>query len=66
MTDHKPITMAEAVNAGFCAKGQRRWAHTVGIDLPRYIREGLSVEELRRIAPGPVEAIMKLREVRGG
>lgn len=66
MTDQKPITMAEAVSAGFCAKGQRKWAHSVGIDLARYIREGYAVEELYALAPGPVAAIMKLREVRGG
>lgn len=40
------LTPADCLNAGFCAPGQIRFCRAHGLDLHRFVREGLDFAEL--------------------
>lgn len=43
------LTPEDCVRAGFCAKGQVRFCRQHGLDLVRFVRDGLDFEELAGI-----------------
>jgi len=61
-----PITMSEANQAGYCARGQRRFLRERVPDWRDYVKNGLPIELAREINPAMTEHILKLREARRG
>ncbi len=43
------LTVDDARKAGFCCKGQRRWAKRVGIDMRAFVRNGIDADDLSHI-----------------
>ena len=43
------LTVDDARKAGFCCKGQRKWAERVGIDMRAFVRDGIDTDELGHI-----------------
>lgn len=62
-----PITLQEFRRAGYCCKGQREMARLVGVDWRDFARNGIPVEEARKISgiEAMVDDVMK-RRAHGG
>ena len=45
-----PVRVEDVQAAGLCVRGLRRWCRAYGLDLRVLLRDGMPVEELRRIA----------------
>jgi hypothetical protein len=58
--------MAEARDAGFCARGQRKWLEARLPGWRQYLRTGMPVEVAMTVHPQLVARVRKLREQRNG
>lgn len=68
MSDELRVTIADARAEGFCVFGVRRWTKTHGIDFENFLRNGLSVADLRAQCPDNafVERVIAAAEERHG
>jgi hypothetical protein len=63
------LTVDDARKAGFCCKGQRKWAKRVGIDMHAFVRDGIDVSELGHINDAKLTkaiSIARTRELTDG
>lgn len=67
-SDDEVITMNDVIAAGHCGLGARRWANAHGVDFKRFMKSGLTVDELRKAAPNDalIEQIIERTLVRRG
>lgn len=60
------VTFADALRAGFCARGQRLWFQSRGLDYLKFVREGIDVETLRALHDGYADPLIRQAEARRG
>lgn len=49
MIDDERIKMGDLSRIGFCARGVKMWFESRGLDFGVFLKEGISVRELRQI-----------------
>ena len=54
------LTVVDARKAGFCCKGQRRWAERVGIDMHSFVRDGIDVSDLGHIDDAKLDKAIEM------
>lgn len=62
MTDEPNASMTEVRDAGYCARGQRRWLNEKQPDWKKWISEGIPMAELEVLHPALAAHLRRLRE----
>lgn len=66
MTAPLKVTFGDALRAGYCAKGQRQWFESRGLNYLEFVREGIEVEVLRKLQDGFADPLIRQAEARRG
>lgn len=54
------LTVDDARKAGFCCRGQRQWADRVGIDMRKFVRDGVDTDDLSHIKDAKLDRAIKI------
>lgn len=65
-TPNLKVTFADALRAGYCAKGQRQWFESRGLNYLDFVREGIETEVLRKLQDGFADPLIRQAEARRG
>lgn len=67
MTTPEMITMNDVTNAGFCARGARRWFEAYGFDFREFLKNGIAVDLFLATDDALAQKVVdKKRELAGG
>ena len=58
------LTVDDARKAGFCCRGQKKWALRVGVDMRAFVREGIDVDDLSHIKDAKLDKAIEIARQR--